>query len=49
MVKNDKGELVAVDWEDALVSVARATLNAGSQVAAVAGGLADAEVSFILS
>lgn len=44
MLKNEKGELVSVEWEDALISVAKALRNAGSQTAAVAGGLADAEV-----
>lgn len=44
MLKNGKGELEAVEWEDALVSVAKAMLKAGDQTAAVAGGLADAEV-----
>lgn len=43
MLKNEKGELEAVEWEDALVSVGKAVLKAGDQVAAVAGGLADAE------
>ncbi|XP_034252909.1 NADH-ubiquinone oxidoreductase 75 kDa subunit, mitochondrial [Thrips palmi] len=43
MVKNEKGELVSCEWEDALVSVAKAMLRAGEQTAAVAGGLADAE------
>lgn len=43
MLKNQKGELESVEWEDALVSVAKAMLRAGEQTAAVAGGLADAE------
>lgn len=43
MLKNEKGELVSVEWEDALISIAKAILNAGNQTAAVAGGLADAE------
>lgn len=46
MLKNGKGELEAVEWEDALVSVAKAMLKAGDQTAAVAGGLADAEVYY---
>ncbi|GLV43195.1 NADH dehydrogenase (ubiquinone) 75 kDa subunit [Carabus blaptoides fortunei] len=37
------GELVNVDWENALIAVGKAIKNAGSQVAAVAGGMADAE------
>lgn len=37
------GELVNVDWENALIAVGKAIKNSGSQVAAVAGGLADAE------
>ena len=44
MLKDEKGQLVSVEWEDALISVAKALRNAGSQTAAVAGGLADAEV-----
>lgn len=43
MLKNEKGELVSVEWEDALISVGKALLSAGDQTAAVAGGLADAE------
>ncbi|XP_063227518.1 NADH-ubiquinone oxidoreductase 75 kDa subunit, mitochondrial [Bacillus rossius redtenbacheri] len=44
MVKNNRGELVAVDWEDALVTVAKVLKSVpGDSIAAVAGGLADAE------
>ncbi|KAK3924082.1 NADH-ubiquinone oxidoreductase 75 kDa subunit, mitochondrial [Frankliniella fusca] len=43
MLKNENGELVTVEWEDALVGVGRALLRAGEKSAAVAGGLADAE------
>lgn len=37
------GELVTVDWENALIAVGKSIKNAGPCVAAVAGGLADAE------
>lgn len=37
------GELVNVDWENALIAVGKSIKNAGPCVAAVAGGLADAE------
>lgn len=43
MLKNSQGELVAVEWEDALISVAKVLKSAGDKVGAVAGGLADAE------
>jgi len=44
MLKNNKGELVPVEWEDALVSVAKALKSvSGSQIGAIAGGLVDAE------
>lgn len=45
MLKNASGELVAVQWEDALIAVSKAIRAAGRDVAAVAGGLADAEVT----
>lgn len=46
MIRNQKGELEPVEWEDALVAVGRAMKNvSGNSIAAVAGGLADAEVS----
>lgn len=35
---------MAVEWEDALISVGKALFSAGGQSAAVVGGLADAEV-----
>lgn len=44
MIKNENGELETAEWEDALVAVGKAMLRAGDQTAAVAGGLADAEV-----
>nr|CAD7444597.1 unnamed protein product [Timema bartmani] len=44
LVKNNKGELVAVEWEDALITVAKAIKSVpGNSVAALAGGLVDAE------
>lgn len=44
MLKNAQGELVPVEWEDALVAVAKAVCNVpGDQVAAISGALADAE------
>ncbi|XP_071439349.1 NADH-ubiquinone oxidoreductase 75 kDa subunit, mitochondrial [Hetaerina americana] len=43
-LKNSKGELVPVEWEDALVTVAKAIKSTpGDKVAAIAGGLVDAE------
>ena len=48
MVRDSQGKLVAVEWEDALVPVARALQSAkGDDVAAIVGGFADAEVSRI--
>ena len=45
MVRDSQGKLVMVEWEDALVAVARAIQSAkGSELAAIAGGFADAEV-----
>lgn len=44
MIKNQAGELTPVEWEDALVYVARKLRSVpGNQIAAVAGPLADAE------
>lgn len=43
MLKNSSGELVPVDWEDSLIVAAKQLQSAGPKVAAVAGGLADAE------
>lgn len=37
------GELVNVDWENALISVGKAVKHAGPAVAVVAGGMTDAE------
>lgn len=43
MLRKPSGELEAVEWETALIGVAQAVKNAGNKVAAVAGGLVDAE------
>ncbi|EFA09221.1 NADH-ubiquinone oxidoreductase 75 kDa subunit, mitochondrial [Tribolium castaneum] len=43
MLKATNGELKPVDWETALLSVAKVMKNAGSSIGAIAGGLADAE------
>ncbi|CAL4088981.1 unnamed protein product, partial [Meganyctiphanes norvegica] len=43
MVKDSTGELKACEWEDALIVATKALQAAGGSVAAVAGGLADAE------
>lgn len=45
MLKNASGELVAVEWEDALIAVSKPIKAAGRDIAAIAGGLVDAEVS----
>jgi NADH dehydrogenase (ubiquinone) Fe-S protein 1 len=46
MVRDSSGKLVMVEWEDALVAVARALQSAkGEELAAIVGGFADAEVS----
>ena len=48
MVKGKDGNLTAVSWEDALVTVAKMLDSTPSdQIAAVAGGLVDAEVLLI--
>lgn len=45
MVRDNKGQLVMVEWEDALVAVTRALQSAkGDELAAIVGGFADAEV-----
>ncbi|XP_066262320.1 NADH-ubiquinone oxidoreductase 75 kDa subunit, mitochondrial [Euwallacea similis] len=44
MLRDNNGELKPVDWEAALLTVAKQIKNAGSSIGAVAGGLADAEV-----
>lgn len=45
LLKNSSGQLEQVEWEDALVRVAQALRSGkGNQVAALAGGLVDAEV-----
>ncbi|KAF4517746.1 hypothetical protein B566_EDAN002951 [Ephemera danica] len=44
LLKNSAGELVPVEWEDALIAVAKSLKSVpGSQIAGVAGALADAE------
>ena len=44
MVKDESGNLVPCSWEDALVEVAqKLTYLNGNDIAAVAGGFADAE------
>jgi len=43
MIKDDSGDLKPVDWEQALVAVARCLQSAGPSVGLVAGGLMDAE------
>ncbi|XP_034007150.1 NADH-ubiquinone oxidoreductase 75 kDa subunit, mitochondrial [Trematomus bernacchii] len=44
MVKDDAGQLTATTWEDALTRVAGALQSVqGNEVAAIAGGMADAE------
>jgi hypothetical protein len=47
LLKNANGELVAVEWEDALIAVSKAIKAAGRDIAAIAGGLVDAEVTEI--
>ncbi|KAG5865064.1 hypothetical protein JTB14_006744 [Gonioctena quinquepunctata] len=44
MLRDNNGELKPVDWEAALLTVAKAVKNAGDKIGAVAGGFADAEV-----
>lgn len=48
MLKNSSGELVPVDWEDALIVVAKKMQEAGSKVGVIAGGMADAEALIAL-
>lgn len=49
MVRDSNGKLVMVEWEDALVAVARALQSAsGDELAAIVGGFADAEVSSLI-
>lgn len=44
MMKNDSGNLSSCSWEDALYSVAQKIVGLkGNEMAAVVGGLADAE------
>ena len=45
MIKNNEGQLTTCSWEEAIVTVAKVLDNVpGDKVAAVAGGMADAEV-----
>ena len=45
LLKNASGELVSVEWEDALIAVAKALKAApANKVAGLVGALADAEV-----
>jgi NADH dehydrogenase (ubiquinone) Fe-S protein 1 len=49
MVRDSSGKLVMVEWEDALVAVARALQSAKEiELAAIVGGFADAEVSLLI-
>ena len=49
MVRDSTGKLVSVEWEDALIPAARAIQSAkGDEIAAIAGGFADAEVNILL-
>lgn len=43
MLKMPNGELQPVEWESALIVVAKQLQNAQGKIAAVAGGLADVE------
>lgn len=50
MVRDSTGKLVSVEWEDALIPVARAIHSAsGDEIAAIVGGFADAEVNIFYS
>jgi NADH dehydrogenase (ubiquinone) Fe-S protein 1 len=50
MMKDHNGELKPCDWEDAILTVAKVLDSTpGDRLAAVVGGLADAEVSFFSS
>ena len=48
MMKMPNGELQPVEWESALIAVAKNLQNAQGKVAAVAGGLADVEAMVAL-
>ena len=49
MVRDSTGKLITVEWEEALVPVARAfQATKGEEMAAIVGGFADAEVRSIL-
>jgi len=49
MVRDSTGKLVSVEWEDALIPVARAIHSAsGDEIAAIVGGFADAEALMAL-
>lgn len=43
MIKGPQGDLLSVEWEDALIAAAKALRNSNGQVGAIAGGLCDAE------
>lgn len=49
MVRDSNGKLISVEWEDALIPVARAIQSArGDEIAAIVGGFADAEALMAL-
>ncbi|XP_014292532.1 NADH-ubiquinone oxidoreductase 75 kDa subunit, mitochondrial [Halyomorpha halys] len=48
MLKGPEGELLPVEWEDALSCTAKAIRSAGCDIAAIAGGQADAEALIAL-
>lgn len=49
MMKDNNGEMKVVDWKDAIVTVAKVLDSTpADKMAAVAGGLADAEVTYSL-
>lgn len=48
MLKDNSGNLKPVEWEDALIKVCQEIKKAGPCVAAIAGGLADAEALIAL-
>ncbi|XP_050533761.1 NADH-ubiquinone oxidoreductase 75 kDa subunit, mitochondrial [Daktulosphaira vitifoliae] len=43
MVKNNEGNLVSVEWEDALVAASKVLMKANGNIVGVAGSLSDAE------
>ncbi|CAH1108257.1 unnamed protein product [Psylliodes chrysocephalus] len=48
MLRDKDGELKAVDWEAALVTVAKVIKHAGDKIGVIAGGFADAEALIAL-